>query len=75
MCVTKRPYLEKMPKPEIPIIIVCAYSSKNTKLAETPIFIVFQQAPQKEIFPKLNLNKKTILAPFFEKGHFSKIGR
>ena len=36
---------QKIPNPEIPVIIFFAFffsfNNKNTKLAETPIFIVF----------------------------------
>ena len=45
MCVTKSPFLDKKPNPEIPVIIF-AYSflfqqQKTLNLAEAPIFVVF----------------------------------
>ena len=45
MCITKRPFLDKKTKPEIPVIIILpslfSFNKKKTQtLAETPIFIV-----------------------------------
>ena len=78
MCVTKRPFLDKK-KPQFrnssyQFVFASFFlaTTKNPKIAETPIFIVFWQTKTKKTkIPKNNLQqrnwKKQFLHPFFEK--------
>ena len=65
---TKRPFLDKKPNPEIPVIILFVFfllfQQKIQKFAETPMFIVFWQT-KKENFQNLNLKHRKLKNPIF----------
>ena len=78
--VTKRPFLEKKPNPEIPVIIVFVsfflfQQQKTQQLAETLFYSVL--ATKKRDIPKARLKTekfgKRHIAPFFEKPTFREL--
>ena len=72
LTVTKRPFLDKSPNQETPVILFCCFFSLNNKtqtFAETPIFSVLENINKRISNIKLKTEKvqKAKFAPFFWK--------